>query len=286
MNDMTNDFGRNPTVENIPLAELTPFRNHPFKVKDDAEMVQLTKSIADFGVLVPALARPTKNGYELISGHRRMAACKELGMETMPVIIRSMTDEEAIIAMVDSNLQREHILPSEKAFAYKMKYDAMKHQGTSRQLGTKLRTDEIIAEKSDDSARQIQRYIRLTNLIPDLLTMMDEGKIAFSVGVELSYLNDELQYDLLDIIQRDDHTPSYSQAWHMHEQVKIGTLSRSILESIMAQEKANQRETLKIPTERLRSVLPSGCDAKKAEDFIVKACEHYKKYLQRQRDAR
>jgi ParB family chromosome partitioning protein len=286
MNDMTNDFGRNPTVENIPLAELTPFRNHPFKVKDDAEMVQLTKSIADFGVLVPALARPTENGYELISGHRRMAACKELGLETMPVIIRDMTDKEAIIAMVDSNLQREHILPSEKAFAYKMKYDAMKHQGTSRQLGTKSRTDEIIAEKSDDSARQIQRYIRLTNLIPDLLTMMDEGRIAFSVGVELSYLDNGLQYDLLDIIQRDDHTPSYSQAWHMHEQVKTGTLSRNILESIMAQEKANQRETLKIPADRLRSVLPSDCDAKKAEDFIVKACEHYKKYLQRQRDAR
>jgi ParB family chromosome partitioning protein len=286
MNDMTNDFGRNPTVENIPLAELTPFYNHPFKVKDDAEMVQLTKSIADFGVLVPALARPTENGYELISGHRRMAACKALGMETMPTIIRSMTDEEAIIAMVDSNLQREHILPSEKAFAYKMKYDAMKHQGTSRQLGTKSRTDEIIAEKSDDSARQIQRYIRLTNLLPDLLTMMDEGKIAFSVGVELSYLDNGLQYDLLDIIRRDDHTPSYSQAWHMHEQVKSGALDRSSLESIMAQEKANQRETLKIPTDRLRSVLPSGCDARKAEDFIVKACEHYKKYLQRQRDAR
>jgi ParB family chromosome partitioning protein len=204
MNDMTNDFGRNPTVENIPLAELTPFRNHPFKVKDDAEMAELIKSIADFGVLVPALARPTENGYELISGHRRMAACKELGLETMPVIIRDMTDKEAIIAMVDSNLQREHILPSEKAFAYKMKYDAMKHQGTSRQLGTKLRTDEIIAEKSDDSARQIQRYIRLTNLIPELLTMMDEGKIAFSVGVELSYLDNGLQYDLLDIIQQDD----------------------------------------------------------------------------------
>jgi ParB family chromosome partitioning protein len=286
MNDMTNDFGRNPTVENIPLAELTPFRNHPFKVKDDAEMAELIKSIADFGVLVPALARPTENGYELISGHRRMAACKELGLETMPVIIRDMTDKEAIIAMVDSNLQREHILPSEKAFAYKMKYDAMKHQGTSRQLGTKSRTDEIIAEKSDDSARQIQRYIRLTNLIPDLLTMMDEGRIAFSVGVELSYLDNGLQYDLLDIIQRDDHTPSYSQAWHMHEQVKTGTLSRNILESIMAQEKANQRETVKISAERLRSVLPSGCDAKKAEDFIVKACEHYKKYLQRQRDAR
>jgi ParB family chromosome partitioning protein len=286
MNDMTNDFGRNPTVENIPLAELTPFRNHPFKVKDDAEMMQLIKSIADFGVLVPALARPTENGYELISGHRRMAACKELGLETMPVIIRDMTDKEAIIAMVDSNLQREHILPSEKAFAYKMKYDAMKHQGTSRQLGTKSRTDEIIAEKSDDSARQIQRYIRLTNLIPELLNLMDEGKIAFSVGVELSYLNDELQYDLLDIIQRDDHTPSYSQAWHMHEQVKSGALDKSSLESIMAQEKANQRETVKISAERLRSVLPSGCDAKKAEDFIVKACEHYKKYLQRQRDAR
>jgi ParB family chromosome partitioning protein len=283
MNDMTNDFCRNPTVENIPLAELTPFRNHPFKVKDDAEMMQLIKSIADFGVLVPALARPTGNGYELISGHRRMAACKALGMETMPTIIRSMTDEEAIIAMVDSNLQREHILPSEKAFAYKMKMEALSHQGvTCGQVGHKSR-DTV---SDTESGRTVQRYIRPTNLIPDLLTMMDEGKIAFSVGVELSYLNDELQYDLLDIIQRDDHTPSYSQAWHMHEQVKTGTLSRNILESIMAQEKANQRETVKISAERLRSVLPSGCDAKKAEDFIVKACEHYKKYLQRQRDAR
>jgi ParB family chromosome partitioning protein len=266
-------------VENIPINELAPFRNHPFKVKDDAEMVQLTKSIADFGVLVPALARPTENGYELISGHRRMAACKALGMETMPVIIRSMTDEEAIIAMVDSNLQREHILPSEKAFAYKMKMEALSHRGvTCGQVGHKSR-DTV---SDTESGRTVQRYIRLTNLIPDLLTMMDEGKIAFSVGVELSYLDDGLQYGLLDIIQRDDHTPSYSQAWHMHEQVKTGTLSRNILESIMAQEKANQRKTLKIPTDRLRSVLPSGCDAKKAEDFIVKACEH----LQRQRDAR
>jgi ParB family chromosome partitioning protein len=283
MHDMTNDFSRNLTVENIPLAELTPFRNHPFKVKDDAEMVQLTRSIADFGVLVPALARPTENGYELISGHRRMAACKALGMETMPVIIRDMTDEETIIAMVDSNLQREHILPSEKAFAYKMKMEALSHRGvTCGQVGHKSR-DTV---SDTESGRTVQRYIRLTNLIPDLLTMMDEGKIAFSVGVELSYLNDELQYDLLDIIQRDDHTPSYSQAWHMHEQVKTGTLDRNILESIMAQEKANQRETVKISAERLRSVLPSGCDARKAEDFIVKACEHYKKYLQRQRDAR
>jgi ParB family chromosome partitioning protein len=283
MHDMTNDFSRNLTVENIPLAELTPFRNHPFKVKDDAEMVQLTRSIADFGVLVPALARPTENGYELISGHRRMAACKALGLETMPVIIRDMTDEETIIAMVDSNLQREHILPSEKAFAYKMKMEALSHRGvTCGQVGHKSR-DTV---SDTESGRTVQRYIRLTNLIPDLLTMMDEGKIAFSVGVELSYLDNGLQYDLLDIIRRDDHTPSYSQAWHMHEQAKTGTLNRFDIESIMAQEKANQRETLKIPTDRLRSVLPSGCDAKKAEDFIVKACEHYKKYLQRQRDAR
>jgi ParB family chromosome partitioning protein len=283
MNNMTNDFGRNPTVENIPLAELTPFRNHPFKVKDDAEMMQLIKSIADFGVLVPALARPTENGYELISGHRRMAACKALEMATMPVIIRSMTDEEAIIAMVDSNLQREHILPSEKAFAYKMKMEAIAHRGvTCGQVGHKSR-DTV---SDTESGRTVQRYIRLTNLVPELLNLMDEGKIAFSVGVELSYLDDRLQYDLLNIIQRDDHTPSYSQAWHMHEQVKSGALDRRSLESIMAQEKANQRETVKISAERLRSVLPSGCDAKKAEDFIVKACEHYKKYLQRQRDAR
>ena len=180
---------KKPKVEAIPLADLTPFRNHPFKVKEDEEMAQLMRSIADAGVLSPALARPLPDGgYELISGHRRLAACKALGMGTMPVIIRDLTDEEAVITMVDSNLQREHILPSEKAFAYKMKYDALKHQGTSSQLGTKLRTDELLAQNSSDSRNQIQRYIRLTHLIPDILKLVDEGKIALTPAVELSYL--------------------------------------------------------------------------------------------------
>lgn len=168
---------KKPKVEAIPLADLTPFRNHPFKVKEDEEMAQLMRSIADAGVLSPALARPLPDGgYELISGHRRLAACKALGMDAMPVIIRDLTDEEAVITMVDSNLQREHILPSEKAFAYKMKYDALKHQGTSSQVGTKLRTDELLAQNSSDSRNQIQRYIRLTHLIPDILKLVDEAK--------------------------------------------------------------------------------------------------------------
>ena len=189
---------KKPKVEAIPLADLTPFRNHPFKVKEDEEMAQLMRSIADAGVLSPALARPLPDGgYELISGHRRLAACKALGMDAMPVIIRDLTDEEAVITMVDSNLQREHILPSEKAFAYKMKYDALKHQGTSSQLGTKLRTDELLAQNSSDSRNQIQRYIRLTHLIPDILKLVDEGKIALTPAVELSYLQPSEQEDAL-----------------------------------------------------------------------------------------
>ena len=209
MNDRERAEAKLPKVEEIPLTELTPFKEHPFKVKDDEEMEQLKESIRASGVLVPALARPKKaGGYELISGHRRMAACRELGMKTMPVIVRNLTDEEAVIAMVDANLQRERILPSEKAFAYKMKYEAMKHQGTSRQVGTKLRTDAEMAENSSDSARQIQRYIRLTNLVPKLLDLMDEGRIALSVGVELSYLDRPNQEYIARVIERDECTPS------------------------------------------------------------------------------
>ena len=180
---------KKPKVDELPLDELKPFKDHPFKVMEDEEMERLKESIRESGVLIPALARPTEDGYELISGHRRLAACRALGMSTMPVIVRNLTDEEAIITMVDSNLQREHILPSEKAFAYKMKYDALKHQGTSSQLGTKLRTDQLLAQNSGDSRNQIQRYMRLTNLIPDILKLVDEGRIALTPAVELSYLN-------------------------------------------------------------------------------------------------
>jgi len=277
---------KKPKVEAIPLAALTPFRNHPFQVKEDKEMAQLMRSIADAGVLSPALARPLPDGgYELISGHRRLAACKALGMDTMPVIIRDLTDEEAVITMVDSNLQREHILPSEKAFAYKMKYEAMKHQGTSCQLGTKLCTDEQIAEKANDSARQIQRYIRLTHLIPELLEFMDENRMALSVGVELSFLDEQSQRNVLEQCEMNDCTPSYSQAWRMHKADREGTLTKAAIQTIMSEEKANQRETVKIPTEKLRKFAPNA-NPQQLEDFVLKACEHYRKYLRRQRDAR
>ena len=202
---------KKPKVETIPLADLTPFRNHPFKVKEDEEMAQLMRSIADAGVLSPALARPLPDGgYELISGHRRLAACKALGMDAMPVIIRDLTDEEAVITMVDSNLQREHILPSEKAFAYKMKMEALRHQGkTSRQVGEKWSVSQI-SETGTDSERQIHRYIRLANLIPEILKLVDEGRIALTPAVELSYLQPSEQEMLFSVMDSDEVTPSLS----------------------------------------------------------------------------
>ena len=204
---------RKPKVEELPLSELTPFKNHPFKVKNDAEMAELMKSIADSGVLSPALARPREGGgYELISGHRRLAACKALGMDAMPVIVRDLTDEEAVITMVDSNLQREHILPSEKAFAYKMKLDALRHQGkASTQVAQKLSV-EIVGEAAGESKDQVRRYIRLTNLIPEILQMVDDGKIALTPAVELSYLQPSEQETLFSIMDCDEATPSLSQA--------------------------------------------------------------------------
>ena len=211
MNDQERADIRKPKVEEIPLTELTPFKDHPFKVKNDEEMTELMKSIADSGVLAPALARAKDGGgYELISGHRRLAACKALGMVTMPTIIRNLTDEEAVITMVDSNLQREHILPSEKAFAYKMKMEALKHQGrTLGQVGPKWSITEI-AESTSDSERQIKRYIRLINLIPDILKLVDEGKIALTPAVELSYLQPSEQEMLFSVMDSDEVTPSLS----------------------------------------------------------------------------
>ncbi len=283
MNDRERAEARMPKVEEILLTELTPFKEHPFKVKDDEEMEQLKESIRASGVIVPALARPkSTGGYELISGHRRMAACRELGMKTMPVIVRSLTDEEAVIAMVDANLQRERILPSEKAFAYKMKYEAMKHQGTSSQLGTKSRTDELLAQSSGESRNQIQRYMRLTNLVPKLLDLMDEGRIALSVGVELSYLDRPNQEYIARVIERDECTPSYSQAVRMRRMNTILIPDR--IEEIMGEEKPNQRDTYRIRADRLQRLLPAGCTPETAEEYIMKACEYYQRYLKRMRD--
>lgn len=264
---------RKPKVEEIPLGKLVPFKNHPFQVKDNEEMQQLMKSIADSGVMVPALARKTGTGYELISGHRRLAACKALGMEAMPVIVRELTDDEATITMVDSNLHREHILPSEKAFAYKMKYEAMKHQGTSSQLGTKLRTDELLAQGSGDSRNQVQRYIRLTHLIPEILQMVDEGKIALTPAVELSYLQEGEQQALYSLMEQNQATPSLSQAQRLRKMSQEYTLSDYSMASVMEEVKGNQQDKLKIPMERIRKYFPKNYTTKQLEDEIVRLCE-------------
>ena len=278
---------KKPKVEAIPLAALTPFRNHPFKVKEDEEMAQLMRSIADAGVLSPALARPLPDGgYELISGHRRLVACKALGMDTMPVIIRDLTDEEAVITMVDSNLQREHILPSEKAFAYKMKYDALKHQGTSSQLGTKLRTDELLAQNSSDSRNQIQRYIRLTHLIPDILKLVDEGKIALTPAVELSYLQPSEQEMLFSVMDSDEVTPSLSQARRLRRMSEAQTLTDDAVLQLLSEVKGNQVEYVKVPVDKLRSFFRPDTSMKQMTETLVKAMDFYNKHLERQRQDR
>lgn len=270
----------------IPVEKLHPFAGHPFKVRDDAEMNTLIESIQTQGVLSPLIVRPIENTeeYEVISGHRRLHAAQKAGITEVPALIYALDRDSAAIAVVDSNLHREHILPSEKAFAYKLKYEALKHQGTSCQVGTKSRTDEQIAENTNESARQIQRYIRLTYLISEFLEKMDQNKIALSVGVELSYLDESSQREVLDQCAINDCTPSYSQAWRMHKTDREGTLTTAVIQTIMSEEKANQREMVKVPTSRLREVLPQGLDAKKTEDFIIKACDHYRKYLVRQRN--
>ena len=273
---------RKPKVEELPLSELTPFKNHPFKVKNDAEMAELMKSIADAGVLSPAMARPKKGGgYELISGHRRLAACKTLGMDTMPVIIRPLSDEEAVITMVDSNLQREHILPSEKAFAYKMKLDALKHQGkSSGQLGQKWSRDEL---SDTDSGRQIQRYIRLTNLIPEILQMVDDARIALTPAVELSYLQPSEQGMLFSIMDCDEVTPSLSQAQRLRRMSEEQRFTDSAVMQLMSEVKGNQVEYVKVPVDSLRSFFRPDTSMKQMTETLVKAMDFYNKHLERQR---
>lgn len=273
---------RKPKVEELPLSELTPFKNHPFKVKNDAEMAELMKSIADAGVLSPALARPKEGGgYELISGHRRLAAGKALGMDTMPVIVRKLTDEEAVITMVDSNLQREHILPSEKAFAYKMKLDALKHQGkSSGQLGQKWSRDEL---SDTDSGRQIQRYIRLTNLIPEILQMVDDARIALTPAVEVSYLQPSEQGMLFSIMDCDEVTPSLSQAQRLRRMSEEQRFTDSAVMQLMSEVKGNQVEYVKVPVDSLRSFFRPDTSMKQMTETLVKAMDFYNKHLERQR---
>lgn len=275
-------------VKNIPLNELHPFKNHPFKILNNEEMERMIESIRKVGTITPALARPLPDsGYELISGHRRLAACQVLGIETMPVIVREMSDDEAVIAMVDANLQRETILPSEKAFAYKMKLEAVKHQGvTSRQVGEKLLSVTQVSRDSDDSERQIQRYICLTYLIPELLSMVDDNKIAFNPAVEISYLDREEQLTLLDAINMNDCTPSHAQSIRLKKMSQDGLLTADAIYAILSEEKPNQKEQIKLPRDELRKYFPQNYSDEQIKRDILKGLELLKRQRERNRDAR
>ena len=272
-------------VQEIPLKELHPFHDHPFKVLDDDSMMETVASIKEYGVLMPAIARPDPNGgYEIVSGHRRHHACELAGIETLPVIVRNLDDDEAIIIMVDSNLQRENILPSERAFAYKLKLEAMKHQGkrldlTSRQVGEKLSVTQL-SENSGDSERQVHRYIRLTNLEPELLNMVDENKIALTPAVELSYLKPEEQQHLLETMGSEDCTPSLSHAVNMKKMSQQGILTPELIDHIMGEPKANQKEKISFKMEDIRKFFPRGYDAVKIQETILKLLNEYQKRRQ------
>lgn len=285
-------------VIDIKLTDIDDFPDHPFKVKDDDEMDNMRQSVEENGILHPILVRPKSDGrYELISGHRRKRASQLANKETIPCIVRDLTDDEATIIMVDSNMQREEILPSEKAFAYKMKLEAMSHQGkrndlleniTSDQVGRKLEITGIIGKENGDSQTQVKRYIRLTELIPELLELVDNKQIALSPAVELSFLNDELQYAVLDSIECNVATPSHAQAIKLKKMFQDGTLSEDDIDDILSQEKPNQIPKMKFNESRIRSVLPNNIEDKKIEDFVVKAIEFYGRHLQKQKsmDAR
>mgnify|MGYP002798451963 FL=1 len=275
-------------VKEIPLNELHPFKEHPFKIQNDEEMKRLMESIQKFGTLTPALARPLpEGGYELISGHRRLAACQVLGIETMPVIIREMSDDEAVIAMVDANLQREHILPSEKAFAYKMKLDAIKHQGiASSQVGKKLLSIEKVGENSGDSRNQVHRFIRLTYLIPELLSMVDEGKIAFNPAVEISYLDKSEQRVLLNAMELNDCTPSHAQSIRLKKLSQDGVLNDQMIYDILAEQKPNQQEQYKFKREDIRKYFPKSYTDKQVCDTVIKLLEQWQRRRERDRDSR
>lgn len=269
----------------IPVEKLRPFAGHPFKVRDDAEMNTLIESIQTQGILSPLIVRPIENTdeYELISGHRRLHAAQKAGITEVSALIYALDRDAAVIAVVDSNLHREHILPSEKAFAYKLKMEALSHQGTSRQLGEKWSVSQI-SESANESERQIHRYIRLTYLIPEFLEKMDQGEIALSVGVELSFLDESSQREVLEQCAINDCTPSYSQAWRMHKADREGTLTTAVIQTIMSEEKANQKARLKIPMERIRKYFPQSYTAAQIEDAVVKLCERdYRRRTDRER---
>ena len=270
-------------VRSIPIQELTGFRNHPFQVKDNEELQALCDSIREYGILSPLLARPVEHGYEIVSGHRRRAAALKLGLETLPVLVREMTDDEATILMVDSNIQRENLLPSEKAFAYKMKMDALKHQGhrsdlTLDQVGPKLTAKEI-GQSNNDSQTQVKRYIRLTYLAKPILDLVDQGRIAFSPGVELSYLTKVEQAELWDIMESEDCTPSLSQAVRLKKLSQKAELTPEAIFDIMSEEKANQKERVRIEVSQLRKYFPKGWTAHQMEEQILRMLEdnHRKK---------
>ena len=279
-------------VRVVPLKYVDDFPDHPFRIHDDESMADLVHSIEMNGVMNPVIARRKEDGrYELISGHRRKFACEKLGLELIPIIVRELSRDDAIIAMVDSNLHREHILPSEKAKAYKMKMDAMRRQGkrtdlTSRPLGEKLLSVDEVAMSADESARQIHRYIRLNELTPKLLDLVDEGKIGFRPAVELSYLTEEEQQDLLETIESEEATPSLAQAMRMKDLSKNCELDMDAIFKIMTEEKGNQKMNVKIPMERLDRYFTRGTPPKEIEDVIIKALEFYRKRGREERGAR
>ena len=293
MNDQERAENRLPKIYDIPLSEIDEFPDHPFKVKDDEDMLQLVESVRERGIITPITLRRKEDGrYEIVSGHRRKRACEIAGLETIPAEIKELSRDEAIILMVESNLQRSVILPSETAFSYKMRLEAMKRQGqrtdlTSRPVGDKLderRSGEILGETVGESERQVQRYIRLTELVPELLQLVDDGKIALRPAVELSYLNDIEQQDLVEEIGLTLATPSHAQAIKMRNFSKEGKLTPEVIESIMFEEKPNQREKINIRYEDARRYIPSSVPYEKTGEFVLKALEYYHRHLERLRD--
>lgn len=277
------DEAKRDSVQDIPISQISDFPEHPFKVKQDEAMLEMAESVRQYGVLVPGLVRQLEDGsYQMVSGHRRKLASELAGRDTIPCIVRDLTDDEAVIIMVDSNLQRERVLPSEKAFAYKMKLDAMRRQGqrtdlTSRPMVEKLESVEKMGRDTGESGRQIQRYIRLTNLIPEILDMVDDGRIAFRPAVELSYLAEQEQCALYDTMEREDCTPSLAQAIKMKSFSREDKLSEAVILSIMEEEKPNQKEQFRIPKERISKYFKPGTPARTMEDTIVKALDYYRK---------
>ena len=281
------DEAKRDSVQDIPISQISDFPEHPFKVKQDEAMLEMAESVRQYGVLVPGLVRQLEDGsYQMVSGHRRKLASELAGRDTIPCIVRDLTDDEAVIIMVDSNLQRERVLPSEKAFAYKMKLDAMRRQAgrPSKENGVPLghhfqqgKSREILADNSPDSNTQIQRYIRLTTLIPEILDMVDDGRIAFRPAVELSYLTEQEQSALYDTMGREDCTPSLAQAIKMKAFSRDGKLTDAVIRSIMAEEKPNQKEQFRIPKERISKYFKPGTPARTMEDTIIKALDYYRK---------